>query len=97
MRQNNLKAEYEQYTIDQGREMEALHQQRKAESHALKMRVQDLESSFADAAKAEEARFYRDDYIRNTNIDSSYITEILILIVKNSSNHDQKNSITKNN
>lgn len=49
-------AEYEQYTIDQGREMEALHQQHKAESHVLKMRVQDLEASFADSGRDEEVR-----------------------------------------
>lgn len=49
-------AEYEQYTIDQGREMEALHQQHKAESHVLKMRVQDLEASFADAGRDEEVQ-----------------------------------------
>ncbi|CBJ30404.1 conserved unknown protein [Ectocarpus siliculosus] len=53
------KAEYEQYTIDQGREMEALHQQHKAESHVLKMRVQDLEASFADADRDEEGRLLR--------------------------------------
>eukprot|EP00903_Cladosiphon_okamuranus_P005510 g5490.t1 len=53
------KAEYEQYTIDQGREMEALHQQHKAESHVLKMRVQDLEASFADSARDEEGRLLR--------------------------------------
>lgn len=47
-------AEYEQYTIDQGREMEATHQRHKAESHALKARVQDLEGSFTDAARDEE-------------------------------------------
>lgn len=47
-------AEYEQYTIDQGRELEAMHQQHKAESHALKARVQDLEGSFTDAARDEE-------------------------------------------
>lgn len=34
--------------------MEALHQKHKAESHALKRRVQDLEGSFADAARHEE-------------------------------------------
>lgn len=34
--------------------MEALHQQHKAESHVLKMRVQDLEASFADADRDEE-------------------------------------------
>lgn len=54
MRQS-AQAEYEQYTIDQGREMEALHQQHKAESSALKARLQDLEGSFADAARDEEA------------------------------------------
>ncbi|CAM9547479.1 unnamed protein product, partial [Hapterophycus canaliculatus] len=48
------KAEYEQYTIDQGREMEAVHQQHKSESHVLKMRVQDLEASFADADRDQE-------------------------------------------
>ncbi|CAM9159615.1 unnamed protein product [Laminaria digitata] len=53
------KAEYEQYTIDQGREMEAQHQQHKIESHALKMRVQDLEGSFADATRDEEGRLLR--------------------------------------
>eukprot|EP00904_Undaria_pinnatifida_P009883 jgi/Undpi1/6024/HiC_scaffold_2.g01298.m1 len=53
------KAEYEQYTIDQGREMEAQHQQHKVESHALKMRVQDLEGSFADASRDEEGRLLR--------------------------------------
>ena len=34
--------------------MEAQHQQHKVESHALKMRVQDLEGSFADATRDEE-------------------------------------------
>ena len=34
--------------------MEAQHQQHKVESHALKMRMQDLEGSFADAARDEE-------------------------------------------
>ncbi|CAM9789285.1 unnamed protein product [Pylaiella littoralis] len=53
------KAEYEQYTIDQGREMEAMHQQHKAESHVLKLRVQDLEASFADPDRDEEARLLR--------------------------------------
>lgn len=47
-------AEYEQYIIDQGKEVESMHQQRKAESHALKMRVQDLESSLADPAREDE-------------------------------------------
>lgn len=51
-----VQAEYEQYTIDQGKEMEAQHQQHKVESHALKMRVQDLEGSFADAARDEEVK-----------------------------------------
>lgn len=39
--------------------MESLHQQRKAEAHALKMRVQELEGTFADAAREDEvsARF----------------------------------------
>lgn len=49
-------AEYEQYTIDQGREMEALHQQHKAETHVLKMRVQELEASFADADRDREVQ-----------------------------------------
>lgn len=48
------KAEYEQYTIDQGREMEALHHQHRSESQALKARVQNLEESLADAARNEE-------------------------------------------
>lgn len=34
--------------------MEALYQQHKSESHVLKMRVQDLEASFADADKDQE-------------------------------------------
>lgn len=51
---SHTQAEYEQYTIDQGREVEAQHQQHKIESHALKMRVQDLEGSFADATRDEE-------------------------------------------
>lgn len=54
---HDVQAEYEQYTIDQGREMEALHQQHKAESHVLKMRVQDLEASFADAGRDEEVSY----------------------------------------
>lgn len=36
--------------------MEALHQQHKAASHVLKLRVQDLEASFADADRDEEVR-----------------------------------------
>lgn len=52
----SYQAEYEQYTIDQGREMEAMHQQHKAESHVLKLRVQDLEASFADPDRDEEVR-----------------------------------------
>lgn len=47
-------AEYEQYTIDQGRELEALYQQHKLESQVLKAKIQDLEGSFADAARDEE-------------------------------------------
>lgn len=39
--------------------MEALHQQHKAESHVLKMRVQDLEASFADADRDEEVCMYQ--------------------------------------
>lgn len=49
-----IKAEYEQYMIDQGREIEALHQQHRSESQALKARVQSLEESLADAALNEE-------------------------------------------
>ncbi|CAM9941955.1 unnamed protein product [Discosporangium mesarthrocarpum] len=53
------KAEYEQYTIDQGKELEMLHQQRKAEVHALKLRVQEMDSSLSDVSRDEEVRQLR--------------------------------------
>ncbi|CAM9723282.1 unnamed protein product, partial [Ascophyllum nodosum] len=53
------RAEYEQYTIDQAREMETLHHQHRAESQALKTRIQRLEESLADATRNEEGRILR--------------------------------------
>lgn len=38
--------------------MEALHQQHKAETHVLKMRVQELEASFADTDRGKEVQQY---------------------------------------
>ena len=52
------KAEYEQYTIDQAREMETLHHQHRAESQALKTRIQRLEESLADATRNEEVLLF---------------------------------------
>ncbi|CAM9127504.1 unnamed protein product [Choristocarpus tenellus] len=53
------KAEYEQYTLDQAKEMETKHQQYKTEGNALKLRIQHLESSLADASHEDEVRKLR--------------------------------------
>ncbi len=50
------KAEYEQYTIDQSKELQSLESARQADAHALKMKISELENSLADFTHDEEAR-----------------------------------------
>jgi predicted nucleic acid-binding Zn-ribbon protein len=54
------KAEYEQYTVDQGRELEALTAQHSSETHALRQRLTELETAAADASRnSQEVRLQR--------------------------------------
>ncbi len=50
------KAEYEQYTIDQSKELQSLESVRHADAHTLKMKISELENSLADATRGEESR-----------------------------------------
>eukprot|EP01084_Bolivina_argentea_P304445 525770_1 len=50
------KAEYEQYTIDQSKELQSLESARHADAHTLKMKISELENSLADAIRGEESR-----------------------------------------
>ncbi len=50
------KVEYEQYTIDQSKELQSLESARHADAHALKMKISELENSLADLSRDEEAR-----------------------------------------